>query len=64
MESNDVEYTTQREETVSKMRARLPEYIVNCLVTSGFDSSIALGTLDLSEKPTNSLEEIRQFITK
>ena len=46
------------------MRAQLPEYIVNCLVASGFDSSIALGTLDLSEKPTNSLEDVRRFITK
>ena len=61
MESNDVEYRTQREETVSKMRAQLPEYIVNCLVASGFDSSIALGTLNLSEKPTNSLEDERFF---
>ncbi len=65
MESNDVvEFRTQREETLSKMRAQLPEYVVNCLVASGFDSNMALGTLDLSDKPDNSLEKINQYVSK
>ena len=46
------------------MRAELPEYVVNCLIASGFDSYKALATLDLSDKPGNSLEKIKVYISK
>ena len=56
MESNDVEYRKQREETVSKMRAQLPEYIVNCLVASGFY------TLLQTKSPINTKPSALQII--
>ena len=58
------DFKTQREETLSQMKANLPEYVVNCLVAAGFDTSMALATLDLSDKPGNSIDGIRQFISR
>ena len=42
----------------------MPEYVVNCLVASGFVTKTALTTLDLSDKPGNSLEIISKYISK
>ena len=46
------------------MSSKLPEYVVNCLVASGFDTKTALTTLDLSDKPGNSPKIISKFISK
>lgn len=65
MESNTKpDFSSQREDTLSKMRSQLPEYVVNCLVASGFDTNTALATLDLSDKPGSSQEGIRQYISR
>ena len=44
------------------MRERLPRYVVNCLLASGFDVADVIMSMDVSDKPGNSIETIEKFI--
>lgn len=47
---------------VSLMHEKLPEYVVNCMRTSGFDVPEVVSSMDVTDKPGNSIEQIEHFI--
>ena len=51
-------------DVVALMRKKLPPYVVNCLVTSGYDSLEVILGMDTSERPRNSIETIERFVEK
>ena len=46
------------------MKDRLPEYIVNCLIASGYDEMQVLCDMNTSETPKNAIEKVESFINK
>lgn len=46
------------------MKERLPAYIVNCLIASGYDEMQVLCDMDTSETPKNAIEKVESFISK
>ena len=47
------------------MKARLPQYVFNCFVASGFDREEAIVSMDTTaEGPNNSITIIENFIQK
>ena len=44
------------------MKQKLPPYIVNCVVSAGFDEIEVLSSMDTSENPGNSIEKIEKYI--
>lgn len=49
---------------VDLMRKKLPPYVVNCLVTSGYDSLDVILGMDVSESPGNSIETVEMLVEK
>ncbi len=49
-------------DVISLMRSVLPEYVVNCLLASGYDVADVISTMDISDNPGNSIETIEKFI--
>lgn len=43
---------------------KLPEYVVNCFLTSGFDIVDVIMSMDISENPGNSMESIEKFMNE
>ena len=41
-----------------------PRYVVNCLLASGFDVEDVIISMDVSDKPGNSIESIENFISE
>lgn len=64
----DVEFSLKSTEADSEldvialMRERLPQYVVNCLLASGFDVADVIMSMDVSDKAGNSIEIIEKFI--
>ena len=44
------------------MHARLPKYIVNCLLAAGFDDAEVIASMDTSINPANSITQVEQYI--
>jgi hypothetical protein len=64
MESS-LESTTEASselDVIALMHERLPQYVVNCLLASGFDVPDVIMSMDVSDKPDNSVETIEKFI--
>ena len=49
---------------VTLMKQRLPEYIVNCFISSGYDEMEVISTMDTSDKEHNSIDKIEKFIQR
>lgn len=52
------------EDVVKLMQERLPLYIVNCFVASGFDSTEAICCMNISDGTNDSIQEIESFVEK
>ena len=50
--------------TVDLMKKMLPEYIVNCLLSSGHDEMSVICTLDVSDHPDNGIAKVESFINR
>ena len=44
------------------MKQKLPPYIVNCVVSAGFDEIEVLSSMDTSENPGNCIKKIEKYI--
>ena len=44
------------QDVVTLMKQRLPEYIVNCFMSSGYDEMEVISTMDISDKEHNSID--------
>lgn len=51
-------------DVIALMRERLPPYVVNCLLASGFDVVDVIMSMDVSDKPGNSIEYVEKFISE
>ena len=51
-------------DVVILMKQRLPEYIVNCFMSSGYDEMEVISTMDTSDKEHNSIDKIEKFIQR
>ena len=49
---------------ITLMKERLPEYIANCLIASGYDEMQVLCDMNTSETPKNAIEKVESFINK
>ncbi len=61
------ELTTRTKEEIdflSLMCEKLPTYVVNCMLASGFDVPEVVCSMDVTDEPGNSIEQIEQFIAK
>ena len=54
--SRETTYEAQVEEAKTFMQQRLPQYVVNCLIASGFDTLPLLADMDVK-----SLDDVEQF---
>ncbi len=52
------------EEFLSLMHNKLPPYVVKCLLAAGFDVVEVVASMDISEKPGNTIEAIEKFINQ
>ena len=53
---SETTYEKQVEEAKTFMQQRLPEYVVNCLISSGFDTLPLIADMDVK-----SLDDVEQF---
>ena len=51
-------------DVLEMMKQKLPEYVVKCLISAGYDEIKVLSTMDTSEKQGNSIKKIESFIEK
>lgn len=51
-------------DVIKIMKQKLPEYVVKCLISAGYDEIEVLSTMDTSEKQGNLIEKIESFIEK
>lgn len=49
-------------EAIAVMKAKLPQYIVNCFEAAGYDTLDVIADMDVSDQSGNSLDEIENFI--
>ena len=49
---------------IEMLKAKLPAYVVNCFLVSGFDTHEVVTTMDVTNQPGNSIEQIEQFISE
>ncbi len=64
MASESTSRTNEEIDFLSSMREKLPNYVVNCMLASGFDVPEVVCSMDVTDKPGNSIEHIEQFIAK
>jgi len=50
------------EDVMKLMQERLPSYVVNCFVSSGFDSTEAICCMNVTDDTNNSIKEIENYI--
>ena len=61
--NSETESETNTElDVLTLMREKLPRYVVNCLLASGFDVADFIMSMDVSEQPGNSIETIENYI--
>ena len=46
------------------MKTRLPEYIANCFMVSGFDTLSIIAEMDVSSNPGNSVQQIEEYVNE
>jgi len=51
-------------EALQVMKAKLPEYVVNCFVASGYDTLSVISEMDVSSDPGNSIQLIEEYINE
>ncbi len=61
MASDSTSKTNEELDFLSVMREELPNYVVNCMLASGFDvpevvCSMDVCSMDVTDKPGNSIE--------
>ena len=61
---DDVIVVVVVQDVVTLMKQRLPEYIVNCFMSSGYDEMEVISTMDISDKEHNSIDNIEKFIQR
>jgi len=49
---------------IALMKKRLPDYVVNCLMKSGYDKIGVLCSIDISEGPKDTIAKIERFINR
>ncbi len=49
-------------EAIKVMKTRLPEYIANCFMVSGFDTLSIIAEMDVSSNPGNSVQQIEEYV--
>lgn len=49
---------------ITLMKQKLPEYIVNCLTSSGYDELEVLCGMDTSEAPNNTIAKVESYINR
>ena len=57
--SDEVQENKMNARVIRLMKQKLPPYIVNCVVSAGFDEVEVLSSMDTSENPGNSIEKIK-----
>ena len=50
------------EDVMKLMQERLPSYVVNCFVSSGFDSIEAICCMNVTDSANNSIQEIESYV--
>jgi len=50
------------EDAMKLMQERLPSYVVNCFVSSGFDSTEAICCMNVTDDTNNSIKEIENYV--
>ena len=61
--NSETESETNAElDVLTLMREKLPRYVINCLLASGFDVADVIMSMDVSEQPGNSIETIENYI--
>lgn len=56
--------TSSPVDAISLMKEALPEYVVNCFLAAGYDTTEVITTMDISESPGNSIELIEKYISE
>ena len=46
------------------MKQRLPEYVINCFLSAGYDELNVQCNLDISENSNNGIAKVEQFINR
>ena len=55
-------YKYLAEEAIIMMQSKLPEYVVNCFVASGYDTLSVIADMDVSSNQDSSFNKIEDFI--
>ena len=63
-ECTDSQSPLTNEELLTRMHTKLPEYVVKCMLTAGFDVVEVITSMDISNEPGNSIELIENFINQ
>ena len=63
MEEEVASYKSLTEEAMKVMNQRLPEYVVNCFISAGFDTLAVIADMDTTSQPGNSLQAIEEYIS-
>ena len=50
------------DEALYLMKSKLPQYVVNCFISAGFDTLKVISHMDVSNNAGNSIEEIEEYI--
>ena len=64
LHSTYIETVCYRPELSELLKAKLPEYIVQSFMMSGFDDIETILQMDIGEGPNNSIDAIEKFINK
>lgn len=64
LDTCETEIHSEAPSFIEILKTKLPEYVVNCFLISGFDTQDVVATMDVSNQPGNSIEQIEQFITE
>ena len=49
-------------EALYLMKSKLPQYVVNCFISAGFDTLKVISHMDVSNNAGNSIEAIEEYI--
>jgi len=50
--------------TIALMKKMLPDYIVNCFLSAGYDEVAVLCNMDISDNPNNGIAKVEDFINR
>jgi len=61
-QSDDHQLSDVEKEALQLMQGALPLYVTKCFTAAGFDTVEVIKKMDVSDEPSNSIEQIEQFI--